>query len=144
MSDWIDEILNGKPSEITYSQWLTIEGNIDLTSLTTQMKSDILNRINDFSEIEAEEIITIIYNNRYEKDTSECTKMEDLEIEIFKHFLKVFTYIVWNKKNILGVIIEDDIMKLLDEKQVLDFYHFDKTNFKVRVDKVEKYLSKND
>ena len=69
MSDWIDEILNGKPSEITYSQWLTIEGNIDLTSLTTQMKSDILNRINDFSEIEAEEIITIIYNNRYEKDT---------------------------------------------------------------------------
>ena len=69
MSEWIDEILNGKPREITYSQWLTIEGNIDLTSLTTQMKSDILNRINDFSEIEAEEIITIIYNNRYEKDT---------------------------------------------------------------------------
>jgi len=66
--EWLDNLLDGKPSEITYSQWLTIEGNIDLTSLTTQMKSDILNRINDLSEIEAEEIITKLYNNRYEKD----------------------------------------------------------------------------
>jgi|TARA_R110001583_G_scaffold23715_2_gene87166 hypothetical protein len=65
----IDELFNGKPSEITNSQWLTIEGNIDLTSLTTTMKSDILNRLNDLSEEEAEEIITLLYNNRYEKDT---------------------------------------------------------------------------
>ena len=68
MNDWIDEALDGKPSEITNSQWLTIEGNIEFTSLTTQMKSDIMNRINDLSEIEAEEIITKLYNNRYEKD----------------------------------------------------------------------------
>jgi hypothetical protein len=65
----IDELFDGKPSELTYSQWLTIEGNIDFTSLTTTMKSDILNRLNDLSEEEAEEIITILYNNRYEKDT---------------------------------------------------------------------------
>jgi len=64
----IDELFDGKPSEITNSQWLTIEGNIDLTSLTTTMKTDILNRLNDLSEEEAEEIITILYNNRYEKD----------------------------------------------------------------------------
>tara|TARA_R110001592_G_scaffold169790_1_gene406488 strand:- start:979 stop:1191 length:213 start_codon:yes stop_codon:yes gene_type:complete len=70
--------------------------------------------------------------------------MEYLNIEIFKHFLKVYTYIVWNKKSMLGFIVEDDIMKLLDEKQILDFYHFDKTLFRVRVDKIEKYLSKND
>ena len=68
MNDWIDEALDGKPSEITNSQWLTIEGNIDFTSLTTTMKSDIMNGINDLSEIEAEEIITKLYNNRYEKD----------------------------------------------------------------------------
>ena len=68
MTDWIDDALDGKPSEITNSQWLTIEGNIDFTSLTTTMKSDILNRLNYLSEIEAEEIITILYNNRYEKD----------------------------------------------------------------------------
>ena len=64
----IDELFDGKPSEITNSQWLTIEGNIDFTSLTTTMKSDILNRLNDLSEQEAEEIITKLYNNRYEKD----------------------------------------------------------------------------
>jgi|TARA_R110001599_G_scaffold17896_1_gene71037 hypothetical protein len=67
-NDDIDELFDGKPSEITNSQWLTIECNIDLTSLTTQMKSDIMQSINDLSEIEAEEIITKLYNNRYEKD----------------------------------------------------------------------------
>ena len=70
--------------------------------------------------------------------------MEYLDIEIFKHFLKVYTYIVWNKKSILGFIIEDDIMKLLDENQMIDFYHFDKTNFKVLASKVDKYLHSND
>ena len=68
-NDWIDEALDGKPSLITDRQWLTIEGNIDLTSLTTEMKSEILNRINDLTEEEAEKIITKLYNNRYEKDT---------------------------------------------------------------------------
>ena len=70
--------------------------------------------------------------------------MEYLNIEIFKHFLKVYTYVVWNKKHMLGFIAEDDIMKLLDEKQILDFYHFNKTIFKVKADKVEKYLNRND
>lgn len=66
--EWLDNLLDGKPSGITNSQWLTIECNIDLTYLTTQMKADILDRLNDLSEIEAEEIITKLYNNRYEKD----------------------------------------------------------------------------
>ena len=67
--DWIDNILDGEPSGITNTQWLIIEGNIDLTSFTETMKSDILGRINDLTELEAEEIITKIYENRYEKDT---------------------------------------------------------------------------
>ena len=80
----IDELFDGKPSEITNSQWLTIEGNIDFTSLTTTMKSDILNRINDLTEVEAEEIITIIYHNRYEKDTQkQWLKM--LRDGVFRH-----------------------------------------------------------
>ena len=68
-SDWIDDIIDGEPSGITHTQWLIIESNIDQTSLTTRMKSDILGRINDLTELEAEEIITKIYENRYEKDT---------------------------------------------------------------------------
>ena len=71
----IDELFDGKPTELTNSQWLTIEGNIDFTSLTTTMKSDILNIVNDLSEEEAEEIITKLYNNRYEKDPQkQCRK----------------------------------------------------------------------
>jgi len=67
--DWIDNILDGEPSGITNTQWLIIESNIDLTSFTESMKSDILGRINDLTELEAEEIITFINENRYEKDT---------------------------------------------------------------------------
>jgi len=67
--DWIDNILDGEPSGITHTQWLIIESNIDLTSFTERMKSDILGRINDLTELEAEEIITKIYENKYEKDT---------------------------------------------------------------------------
>ena len=67
--DWLDEILNGKPSGITDSQWFTIECNINKTSLPESMKNDILDRLNDMSELEAEEIITLLYNNIYETDT---------------------------------------------------------------------------
>ena len=80
----------------------------------------------------------------HKNNGSKCSEMEYLDIEIFKHFLKVYTYIVWNKKSMLGFIVEDDIMKLLDEKQMIDFYHFDKTNFKVLSSKVDKYLHSND
>ena len=70
--------------------------------------------------------------------------MEYLEIEIFKHFLKSFTYIIWQNKSVLDFATEDEIMSLLDEKQLLDFYHFDKTSFKVSVEKIEKYINRND
>jgi hypothetical protein len=65
----LDSILDGEPTPITNGQWLFIESRIDQTSLTTRMKSDILGRINDLTELEAEEIITLINENRYETDT---------------------------------------------------------------------------
>jgi len=67
--DWMDNILDGEPSGITDTQWFIIEGNIHQASLTVRMKSDILGRINDLTELEAEKIITFINENRYEKDT---------------------------------------------------------------------------
>tara|TARA_R100000664_G_scaffold923_1_gene2604 strand:- start:2451 stop:2720 length:270 start_codon:yes stop_codon:yes gene_type:complete len=66
--DWFDELLDGEPSGITDTQWLIIEGNIDSTSLSDSIKSSILNRLNDLTELEAEEIITLINENKYEKD----------------------------------------------------------------------------
>ena len=70
--------------------------------------------------------------------------MEYLNIEIFKHFLKSYTYIIWENKNVLDFATEDDIISILDEKQILDFYHFDKTSFKVSTNKINKHIHRND
>ena len=79
-----------------------------------------------------------------ENNGKECAKMEFLDIEIFNHFLKSYTYIIWNKKHLLGEIAEDDILKLLDKIQLIDFYHIGKTKFKVDKSKVEKYIMRDD
>ena len=70
--------------------------------------------------------------------------MEYLDIEIYDHFKKPHSHIIWNKKNILGEVFEDGILKLLDEIQLIDFYHLDKTKFKVEKSKVEKYINRDD
>ena len=70
--------------------------------------------------------------------------MEYSEIEIFKHFLKPYTYIVWKDKSVIGFSTEDDIMNLLDKQQLIDLYHFDKKAYKVSNDKIAKYINKND
>jgi len=67
-----------------------------------------------------------------------------LDIEIFNHFLKVYTYIIWNKKHLFGEIVEDDMMKMLDKQQLIDFYHVGKTKFNVDKSKIEKYLIRDD
>ena len=79
-----------------------------------------------------------------ENNGKKCSKMEYLDIEIHNHFLKSYTYIIWNKKHILGEIVEDDMMKMLDEIQLIDFYHVGKTKFKVEKSKIEKYLKRDD
>ena len=66
-----------------------------------------------------------------------------MDIEIFNHFLKVYSYIIWNDKQLLVEVVEDDIMKLLEKDLLVDFYHAGKTKFKIEKTKVEKYL-KND
>ena len=66
--DWFDNLLDGEPSGITNTQWLIIESKIQYTTLTSTTKEDILRRINDLTELEAQEIITIINENKYETD----------------------------------------------------------------------------
>ena len=74
-SDWLDNILDGEPSGITDTQWLIIESNIHQTSLTIRMKSDILSRINDLTELEAEEIITLTEDDYKKKTVAELKKI---------------------------------------------------------------------
>tara|TARA_R110002012_G_scaffold255316_1_gene435084 strand:- start:829 stop:1095 length:267 start_codon:yes stop_codon:yes gene_type:complete len=65
---WFDELLDGEPLPMTDTQWFIIEANIDGTSLPLSMKSDILNSLADLTEFKAEQIITLINENKYEKD----------------------------------------------------------------------------
>lgn len=51
---------------------------------------------------------------------------------------------IWNDKYILGEVVEDNIVQLLNKKQLIDFYHAGKNNFKVQKWKIETYLSKDD
>ena len=82
--DWFDELLDGEPTPITDTQWLIIENNIDKTSLTTNMKSNILSSINDLTQLEAEKIIKLINENKIETDTrKQWVKM--LKDGVFKY-----------------------------------------------------------
>ena len=69
MSDWLDDILDGEPTGITDTQWLIIESNIHRTALPTHYVNDVMERLNDLTELEAEEIIKQINENKIETDT---------------------------------------------------------------------------
>lgn len=66
--DYFDELVNGRPTLITDKQWFIIESMIDRTSLSIEYKTKILNTINDLTEIEAEEVITNIFENEIKTD----------------------------------------------------------------------------
>jgi hypothetical protein len=68
-NDWLVDMLDGKPSGITDTQWLIIESNIDRTCLPSHYVDDILRRLNHLTELEAEEIINLINENKIETDT---------------------------------------------------------------------------
>tara|TARA_R100000084_G_scaffold83220_1_gene38854 strand:- start:4072 stop:4293 length:222 start_codon:yes stop_codon:yes gene_type:complete len=68
--------------------------------------------------------------------------MEYLTVNIYEHMSINYTYIVWNKEILLGEIVEDDIMKLLNKEQIIDFYHRDKHKFKVSVSDLNSLLEK--
>jgi len=67
--DWFDELLDGEPTPITDTQWLIIESNIYHTALPSEMIRNIMSTLNDMTELEAQEIITLINENKIETDT---------------------------------------------------------------------------
>ena len=76
-----------------------------------------------------------------ENNGKKCAKMEYLDIEIYNHFINPHSYILWNNKHLLGEVVEDDIMNMLDKIQLIDFYHIGKNKFKIEKWKVEKYTT---
>ena len=66
---WFDELHNGEPTPITDTQWFIIESNIDNTSIPISEIEEILSRLHQMSELEAEQIIKLINENKIERDT---------------------------------------------------------------------------
>ena len=69
MNDWLDDVLDGEPTGITDTQWLIIESNIHRTALPTHYVNDVMEILNDLTELEAEQIIKQINENKIETDT---------------------------------------------------------------------------
>ena len=67
--DWFDELLDGEPTHITDTQWLIIENNIYNTALPSKIIETIMSSLNDMTQIEAQDIILTINENKIERDT---------------------------------------------------------------------------
>ena len=65
-------------------------------------------------------------------------------VSLYKHFSKPHSYTAWNGDSLLGEVIEDDIMSILDKEQLIDLYHRSKSKFKVCCNKINKFLIKPD
>ena len=72
--DWLDEVLDGKPSEITLFQMATIETRLHRSALPLDEQQEILNKLPTYTELEAEEIILYILENQVPSDPKDQYK----------------------------------------------------------------------
>jgi|TARA_R110000824_G_scaffold397267_2_gene599835 hypothetical protein len=63
-------------------------------------------------------------------------------VEIIKHHSKPFTYIISSGQNMLGELVEDDIMNVLKKAEVNRFYHNGQTKFLVPMNKIRNLIVK--
>ena len=68
MSDWMDEVLDGKPLEAEMWKLGYIENLLHNTSILISEQEDIINSLNDLSDIDADEIIKRIKENEIHSD----------------------------------------------------------------------------
>ena len=73
-NSWMDYVLDGEPTPITYRQVVIIESMIDKTSISLSEKSEILNNLNNYTELEAEEIIKKKLENEIKTDPKDQWK----------------------------------------------------------------------
>lgn len=71
---WMDDVLDGEPTPITYRQVVIIESMIDRTAICLSEKSEIINNLNNYTELEAEEIIKKILENEIKTDPKDQWK----------------------------------------------------------------------
>jgi hypothetical protein len=73
-NDWLEYVFNDEPTPITYRQLVIIESRIDRADISLSEKSEILNNLNNYTELEAEEIIKKILENEIKTDPKDQWK----------------------------------------------------------------------
>ena len=68
MEDWMDEVLDGKPSEAEVWKINYIENLLHYTSIPTSEQSVILKSLNELTDEEADEILKKIKENEIKRD----------------------------------------------------------------------------
>ena len=66
--EWFDDIVDGNPKLAENWQLNYIEGIINYTSISNREKEDIINNLNELSEIEADKILKYLKENETHKD----------------------------------------------------------------------------
>ena len=68
MTDWMDEVLDGKPLEAEMWKIGYIENLLHRTTIPTSEQSDILESLNGLTDIDADEILKKIKENEVKSD----------------------------------------------------------------------------
>tara|TARA_B100001250_G_C19208523_1_gene532598 strand:+ start:40 stop:294 length:255 start_codon:yes stop_codon:yes gene_type:complete len=72
--DWLDDLVDGQPSEITLFQMATIETRLHRSAIPLQEQHEILNKLPTYTELEAEEVIIYILENQVYSDPKDQYK----------------------------------------------------------------------
>lgn len=72
--DWFDNLLDGQPSEITLFQMATIETRLHRSAIPLDEQQEILNNLQNYTEIEAEDVIVYILENQVYNDPKDQYK----------------------------------------------------------------------
>tara|TARA_Y100000592_G_C5451838_1_gene309183 strand:- start:1511 stop:1774 length:264 start_codon:yes stop_codon:yes gene_type:complete len=68
MSDWIDEVLDGKPLEAELWKLGYIENLLPYTSISNEEKEQIYNKLSTLTDIEADELIPYLKEHEIHLD----------------------------------------------------------------------------
>ena len=68
MTDWMDEVLDGKPLEAEMWKIGYIENLLHRTTISSREQEDIFNSLNELTDIEADEILKKIKENEIKTD----------------------------------------------------------------------------
>ena len=75
MTDWIDEVLDGKPLEAEMWKVGYIENLLPYTSISSREQEQIFSNLSTLTDIEADELIPYLKENEIKRDPKELDEI---------------------------------------------------------------------